>query len=155
MAVIENDTLHYYRVLKDESFIHNNMTFIAVKIYQSAHERAKEKNRLNELDMFTAKCNNLLNQLKTSNNQIYIELEPIMHKIRKCVLDNNCEEIYFSNDIYGLLIECGFNINWLTEPIHVISKSIINAGINNCKTIENEELYLKLKDVMAGNIVDA
>ena len=69
MAVSENITNQYYKVLEDDCYVYNGFVFVAVARYPSQEEREREKAREEELSIFLSNVNNRYLTLVAENEK--------------------------------------------------------------------------------------
>lgn len=154
MAIIENNTQNYFRILYNECFIQNNMVFISVIKYIHYMEREKEKNRQMQFDKFIVNCKNELQILKQNNDELYIDFSIAINNI---IQESKTSEIklHYSKEIEKILLKCGYNYDWASQPIVIVGKCLVNGGEVNINEFSHRDLYLILKNKMTVDIYDA
>lgn len=156
MAVYENSTQNYIKVDESKSFVQNKMLFVAHTVYATARDRQIEKDRTNAFAIFELNAKQMVEVLFSKNQ---IELAELLSWAVNQVKYNRyltalARDVAFTEDIHSLLVKCGYDPQWLTSPIRILSSKIVNCGRYNGETITREFLYQKLKNKMSLNIKD-
>lgn len=159
MAILENGTSNYFKVNLDDSFVQKNMVFASITIYLSEKDRQIEKLRSQKFDAFDANCSTLLQQL--SSDERYSDLYMSFARSVKDIKDNrysngkiNFLHAAFNDDVEQLLDQCGYRTEWVSQPIHIVSKLLVNCGKSDAEPLTSEYIYNKLKAKMSSDILD-
>ena len=158
MAILENNTKHYYKLDLSQSFIQKNMVFGAVVVYGTENDRKNEKDRLSKFMLFDSNCKMMLKKLNEDVNNIKVysdfarTVADIISKryISKTV--SYADEIVITKDIEKLLEECGYRQEWIKQPICILSNKLINCGKHTGDLLTAEYVYSKLKSKMSTDI---
>lgn len=159
MAILEKGTNNYFKVNPEQSFVQNNMLFVNFTVYGSEIDRINEKQRLEEFNAFDANCKRLLEEW--SVNEQYADLCKDFSQAAETIKDkryingipafSDCE---LSEEIARLLTDCGYRSEWIDQPIHIVSKRIVNCGIWKEEPLTSQYVYDKLKAKMSRDILD-
>lgn len=169
MAVLENNTLQYYKINFNNSFIKDNNIYIHYSIYISEESREKEKIRNPLFESFSQAVIERLSQIEkeieqTSEEDSIISLSSLHQSIftpyqklfRQLYGFRGKEE--FSSEEKNILISLGAKEDWFEEINPVIGKVMLIRGISNFSLSSNEELSCKeyyqiLKNSMNQEII--
>lgn len=159
MAILENGTQHYFKVDLEHSFNQNNMVFASIIVYASEADRQNEKRRHNEFTAFDANCKRTLQELSADERyeELYFNFSEAVRSIEDRRYTNvvaTLSDTTFPQDVARLLMECGYQSEWLSQPICIISKRLINCGLGGAKPLTAEYIYSKLKAKMSPDILD-
>ncbi len=156
MAVIERNTNNYIKVDEKKSFIQNNMIFVAHTIYATSMDRQREKEREEAFKMFDTNAQHMIERLSSQNQMERAEyLNWAVNQVqRNRYLTATTKDVAFTEDIYNLLVSCGYDPSWLSCPIRIVTKRIVNCGRYNGESLTCDYLYKKLKNKMSKDIQD-
>lgn len=154
MAIYESTTQNYIKVDENKSFVQKNMIFVAHTVYATAQDRQREKERKPLFDMFDTKALQMIDQLSLSHQMEAAELLnwAVNQVKRNRYVSASSKEVAFPDEVYEILISCGYDPNWLIMPIHILTSRIVNCGRYNGEKITQEYLYHKLKEKMSNEI---
>lgn len=154
MAILENLSNNYYKICFEESFVLNGMAFANLKIYNSHQDRKIEKQRKAKFDKFFSLCENQIQTLFNLNNiDKALKLEDAMVFVQSAIYINpyqSPKQTMFSNDILMVMQSCGFEYEWILNPIKLVGFKSINCG--TVQEFNQINLYGKLKTKMSQNI---
>ncbi|MDR2090709.1 MAG: hypothetical protein LBP62_03545 [Clostridiales bacterium] len=189
MAVLENATRHYYRILFDRCEIKDNFIMTSFLAYKNSDEREKEKQRESLWTVFFNNVNDKIDALyqdliqsvtaqnllpenilsATEENKIdgvkYPALrqkQDVLHALEKAA-DGLQDKLYIyeyespsymSDADAAVLMPYGFDKEWVTDPIVLVSEAQVDCGVYAGEELTNEFYYNKLKKKMSGNIAN-
>ena len=162
MAVSENITSQYYKVLEDDCYVYNGFVFVAVARYPSQEEREREKAREEELSIFMSNVNNRYLTLVAENEkneslteeeaEHTAEIERVLYAVENfavIVASQQPAVISISDSVKQELIELGYKDEFLSDPIVILDRITVNCGRYDGKPLTLEYLYNKLKPQLA------
>ena len=145
MAVSENITSQYYKVLEDDCFVYNGFVFVTVARYPSQEEREREKAREEELSIFVSNVNNRYLTLVAENDaneslteeeaEHTAEIERVLYAVENfavIVASQQPAIISISDSVKQELIELGYKDEFLSDPISTVSLStVVDMTVNH------------------------
>lgn len=178
MAVCENATGQYYKVLLENSYIKDGFLFVTIRRYLNKQERDKEKERQERIenflsvatDAYSSKLDEILSYQE--NNPDFLTDEIALKELEQMI--SYAEEferaIYIvenfsvvtQNTVVATIPETvekeftslGYEKEFISDPVIIIDTITINCGKYPELTISLEELYAKLKDRMSSEITN-
>ncbi len=159
MAIVENTTNNYFKINLGDCFVQNKMLFASITIYATEGDRAKEKTRTNQFLDFDNYSKQIMEDLE--KNEVQVDLyEEFLHAV-ELVKSLRCwngidlrNQLVLSNEVKSLLTRCGYQADWISSPICITSKQLINLGLYENSSIDIENLYSRLKMKMTNNIIN-
>ena len=160
MAVCENATGQYYKVLLENSYIKDGFIFVSVVRYPNQEERDREKAREKQLSLFLTNAkrrySEILSESQDQNTDSEIQYEEEFERIIYAVenfstirIGQTYPVITISNKTKQEINSLGFSDDFITNPILVIDYITINCGAYDKMPLSLEYLYEKLKGRMA------
>ena len=162
MAIGENITSQYYKVLEDECYVQDGFVFVAVARYPNQEEREREKEREERLSSFLSNVNNRYLTLVTENEdnetlseeevEYIAEIERVLYAVENFAVITASQQpatISISDGVKQELVELGYKDEFLSDPIVILDRIIVNCGRYDGKPLTLEYLYNKLKPQMA------
>ena len=156
MAVCENATGQYYKVLLENSYIKDGFIFVSVVRYPNQEERDREKAREKQLSLFLTNAkrrySEILSESQDQNTDSEIQYEEEFERIIYAVenfstirIGQTYPVITISNKTKQEINSLGFSDDFITNPILVIDYITINCGAYDKMPLSLEYLYEKLK----------
>ena len=157
MAILENETQNYYRADLDRSFIQHNMVFATLIAYGSEADRQKEKNRETEFQMFDVNCESLLVNLNSSERnegicRKFAHAKKQIDNMKYVKINSTVSDATIDVEVLEMLTKCGYKIEWIQQPIHILSDKLVNCGMHSNEEFTLRYIYDKLKTKMSLNI---
>lgn len=162
MAVGENITSQYYKVLEDDCYVYNGFVFVAVARYPNQAEREREKAREEELSIFLSNVNNRYLMLIAENEENEplteeeaehtAEIERVLYTVENFAVIVAAQQpvtISISDSVKQELVELGYKDEFLSDPIVILDRITVNCGRYDGKPLTLEYLYNKLKPQLA------
>lgn len=160
MAVCENVTGQYYKVLLENSYIKDGFVFVSVVRYPNQEERDREKAREKRLSLFLTNAKQryleILSESQDQNTDSEIQYEEEFERIIYTVenfstirIGQTYPVITISDKTKQEINSLGFSDDFITDPILVIDYITINCGAYDKMPLSLEYLYEKLKGRMA------
>lgn len=161
MAVCENATGQYYKVLLKDSYIQDGFVFVSVVRYPNQEERDREKVRENQLSLFLTNAkqrySKILSEGQDQNTDSETHYEEEFERIIYTVENFSTIRIGQSPAIITIsdktkqeLISFGFSDDFITNPVLVIDYITVNCGAYDKTPLSLEYLYEKLKSRMSA-----
>ena len=160
MAVCENATGQYYKVLLENSYIKDGFIFVSVVRYPNQEERDREKAREKQLSLFLANAKQryleILSESQDQNTDSEIQYEEEFERVIYTVenfstirIGQTYPVITISDRTKQEINSLGFLDDFITNPVLVIDYITINCGTYDKMPLSLEYLYEKLKGRMA------
>ena len=160
MAVCENVTGQYYKVLLENSYIKDGFVFVSVVRYPNQEERDREKAREEQLSLFLTNAKQryleILSESQDQNTDSEIQYEEEFERIIYTVenfstirIGQTYPVITISDKTKQEINSLGFSDDFITNPVLVIDYITINCGTYDKMPLSLEYLYEKLKGRMA------
>ena len=160
MAVCENATGQYYKVLLENSYIKDGFIFVSVVRYPNQEERDREKAREEQLSLFLTNAKQryleILSESQDQNTDSEIQYEEEFERIIYTVenfstirIGQTYPIITISDKTKQEINSLGFSDDFITNPVLVIDYITINCGTYDKMPLSLEYLYEKLKGRMA------
>lgn len=160
MAVYENVTGQYYKVLLENSYIKDGFVFVSVVRYPNQEERDREKAREKQLSLFLTNAKQryleILSESQDQNTDSEIQYEEEFERIIYTVenfstirIGQTYPVITISDKTKQEINSLGFSDDFITNPVLVIDYITINCGTYDKMPLSLEYLYEKLKGRMA------
>ena len=160
MAVCENATGQYYKVLLENSYIKDGFVFVSVVRYPNQEERDREKAREEQLSLFLTNAKQryleILSESQDQNTDSEIQYEEEFERIIYTVenfstirIGQTYPVITISDKTKQEINSLGFSDDFITNPVLVIDYITINCGTYDKMPLSLEYLYEKLKGRMA------
>lgn len=160
MAVCENVTGQYYKVLLENSYIKDGFVFVSVVRYPNQEERDREKAREKRLSLFLTNAKQryleILSESQDQNTDSEIQYEEEFERIIYTVenfstirIGQTYPVITISDRTKQEMNNLGFSDDFITNPVLVIDYITINCGTYDKMPLSLEYLYEKLKGRMA------
>ena len=160
MAVCENATGQYYKVLLENSYIKDGFIFVSVVRYPNQEERDREKAREKQLSLFLANAKQryleILSESQDQNTDSEIQYEEEFERVIYTVenfstirIGQAYPVITISDRTKQEINSLGFLDDFITNPVLVIDYITINCGTYDKMPLSLEYLYEKLKGRMA------
>lgn len=160
MAVCENVTGQYYKVLLENSYIKDGFVFVSVVRYPNQEERDREKAREKRLSLFLTNAKQryleILSESQDQNTDSEIQYEEEFERIIYTVenfstirIGQTYPVITISDKTKQEINSLGFSDDFITNPVLVIDYITINCGTYDKMPLSLEYLYEKLKGRMA------
>ena len=160
MAVCENATGEYYKVLLENSYIKDGFVFVSVVRYPNQEERDREKAREEQLSLFLTNAKQryleILSESQDQNTDSEIQYEEEFERIIYTVenlstirIGQTYPVITISDKTKQEINSLGFSDDFITNPVLVIAYITINCGTYDKMPLSLEYLYEKLKDRMS------
>lgn len=160
MAVCENATGQYYKVLLENSYIKDGFIFVSVVRYPNQEERDREKAREKQLSLFLANAEQryleILSESQDQNTDSEIQYEEEFERVIYTVenfstirIGQTYPVITISDRTKQEINSLGFSDDFITNPVLVIDYITINCGTYDKMPLSLEYLYEKLKGRMA------
>lgn len=160
MAVCENVTGQYYKVLLENSYVKDGFVFVSVVRYPNQEERDREKAREKQLSLFLTNAKQryleILSESQDQNTDSEIQYEEEFERIIYTVenfstirIGQTYPVITISDKTKQEINSLGFSDDFITNPILVIDYITINCGAYDKMPLSLEYLYEKLKGRMA------
>lgn len=160
MAVCENATGQYYKVLLENSYIKDRFIFVSVVRYPNQEERDREKSREKQLSLFLTNAKQryleILSESQDQSTDSEIQYEEEFEKVIYTVenfstirIGQTYPVITISDKTEQEMFRLGFSYDFITNPILVIDYITINCGAYDKMPLSLEYLYEKLKDRMS------
>ena len=160
MAVCENVTGQYYKVLLENSYIKDGFVFVSVVRYPNQEERDREKSREKQLSLFLTNAKQryleILSESQDQNTDSEIQYEEEFERIIYTVenfstirIGQTYPVITISDKTKQEINSLGFSDDFITNPVLVIDYITINCGTYDKMPLSLEYLYEKLKGRMA------
>ena len=160
MAVCENATGQYYKVLLENSYIKDGFVFVSVVRYPNQEERDREKAREKQLSLFLTNAKHryleILSESQDQNTDSEIQYEEEFERIIYTVenfstirIGQPYPVIAISDKTKQEINSLGFSDDFITNPILVIDYITINCGTYDKMPLSLEYLYEKLKGRMS------
>lgn len=160
MAVCENATGQYYKVLLENSYIKDGFIFVSVVRYPNQEERDREKAREKQLSLFLTNAKQryleILSESQDQNTDSEIQYEEEFERIIYTVenfstirIGQTYPVITISDRTKQEINSLGFLDDFITNPVLVIDYITINCGTYDKMPLSLEHLYEKLKGRMA------
>ena len=160
MAVCENVTGQYYKVLLENSYIKDGFVFVSVVRYPNQEERDREKAREEQLSLFLTNAKQryleILSESQDQNTDSEIQYEEEFERIIYTVenfstirIGQTYPIITISDKTKQEINSLGFSDDFITNPVLVIDYITINCGTYDKMPLSLEYLYEKLKGRMA------
>lgn len=161
MAVCENATGQYYKVLLDDSYTQDGFVFVSVVRYPNQEERDREKARDAQLSLFLTNAkqrySEILSEDKDQNTDSETDYEEEFERVIYAVENFSTIRIGQSPAIITIsdktkqeLVSLGFSDDFITNPILVIDYITVNCGADDKTPLSLEYLYEKLKSRMSA-----
>lgn len=156
MAVCENATGQYYKVLLENSYIKDGFVFVSVVRYPNQEERDREKTREKQLSLFLTNAKQryleILSESQDQNTDSEIQYEEEFERIIYAVenfstirIGQTYPVITISDRTKQEINNLGFLDDFITNPVLVIDYITINCGAYDKMPLSLEYLYEKLK----------
>lgn len=162
MAVCENATGQYYKILLENSYIKDGFVFVSIVRYPNQEERDREKAREEELSIFMSNVNNRYLTLVAANEEneslteeeagYTAEIERVLYAVENfavIVASQQPAVISISDSVKQELIELGYKDEFLSDPIVILDRITVNCGRYDGKPLTLEYLYNKLRPQLA------
>lgn len=160
MAVCENATGQYYKVLLENSYIKDGFIFVSVVRYPNQEERDREKAREKQLSLFLTNAKQryleILSESQDQNTDSEIQYEEEFERIIYTVenfstirIGQTYPVITISDKTKQEMVSLGFSDDFITNPVLVIDYITVNCGAYDETPLSLEYLYEKLKGRMA------
>lgn len=160
MAVCENATGQYYKVLLENSYIKDGFVFVSVVRYPNQEERDREKAREKQLSSFLTNAKQryleILSESQDQNTESEIQYEEEFERIIYTVenfstirIGQTYPVITISDKTKQEINSLGFSDDFITNPVLVIDYITVNCGTYDKMPLSLEYLYEKLKGRMA------
>ena len=160
MAVCENATGQYYKVLLENSYIKDGFVFVSVVRYPNQEERDREKAREEQLSLFLTNAKQryleILSESQDQNTDSEIQYEEEFERIIYTVenfstirIGQTYPVITISDKTKQEINSLGFSDDFITNPVLVIDYITINCGTYDKMPLSLEYLYEKLKGRIA------
>lgn len=160
MAVGENATGQYYKVLLENSYIKDGFVFVSVVRYPNQEERDREKAREEQLSLFLTNAkqrySEILSESQDQNTDSEIQYEEEFERIIYTVenfstirIGQTYPIITISDKTKQEMVSLGFSDDFITNPILVIDYITVNCGAYDETPLSLEYLYEKLKGRMS------
>lgn len=160
MAVCENATGQYYKVLLENSYVKDGFVFVSVVRYPNQEERDREKAREKQLSLFLTNAKQryleILSESQDQNTDSEIQYEEEFERIIYTVenfstirIGQTYPVITISDKTKQEMVSLGFSDDFITNPVLVIDYITINCGTYDKMPLSLEYLYEKLKGRMA------
>ena len=160
MAVCENVTGQYYKVLLENSYIKDGFVFVSVVRYPNQEERDREKAREEQLSLFLTNAKQryleILSESQDQNTDSEIQYEEEFERIIYTVenfstirIGQTYPVITISDKTKQEINSLGFSDDFITNPVLVIDYITINCGTYDKMPLSLEYLYEKLKGRMS------
>lgn len=160
MAVCENATGQYYKVLLENSYVKDGFVFVSVVRYPNQEERDREKAREEQLSLFLTNAKQryleILSESQDQNTDSEIQYEEEFERIIYTVenfstirIGQTYPVITISDKTKQEINSLGFSDDFITNPVLVIDYITINCGTYDKMPLSLEYLYEKLKGRMA------
>ena len=160
MAVCENVTGQYYKVLLENSYIKDGFVFVSVVRYPNQEERDREKSIEKQLSLFLTNAKQryleILSESQDQNTDSEIQYEEEFERIIYTVenfstirIGQTYPVITISDKTKQEINSLGFSDDFITNPVLVIDYITINCGTYDKMPLSLEYLYEKLKGRMA------
>jgi len=154
MAIYESTTNNYIKVDENKSFVQKDMIFVAHTVYATAQDRQREKERKSSFDRFDIQTQQMVDRFSLNNQMATAELLnwAVNQVKRNRYISAHSKDVAFPDEVYSILISCGYDPNWLISPIRILTTKIVNCGRYNGEEITQDYLYRKLKEKMSNDI---
>lgn len=160
MAVCENATGQYYKVLLENSYIKDGFVFVSVVRYPNQEERDREKAREEQLLLFLTNAKQryleILSESQDQNTESEIQYEEEFERIIYTVenfstirIGQTYPVITISDKTKQEINSLGFSDDFITNPVLVIDYITVNCGAYDKMPLSLEYLYEKLKGRMS------
>lgn len=160
MAVGENATGQYYKVLLENSYIKDGFVFVSVVRYPNQEERDREKAREEQLSLFLANAKQRYSEIlsesqdqKTDSEiQYEEEFERVIYTVENFStirIGQTYPIITISDKTKQEMVSLGFSDDFITNPVLVIDYITVNCGAYDETPLSLEYLYEKLKGRMS------
>ena len=160
MAVCENVTGQYYKVLLENSYVKDGFVFVSVVRYPNQEERDREKAREEQLSLFLTNAKQryleIFSESQDQNTDSEIQYEEEFERIIYTVenfstirIGQTYPVITISDKTKQEINSLGFSDDFITNPVLVIDYITINCGTYDKMPLSLEYLYEKLKGRMA------
>lgn len=160
MAVCENATGQYYKVLLENSYVKDGFVFVSVVRYPNQEERDREKAREKQLSLFLTNAKHryleILSESQDQNTDSEIQYEEEFERIIYTVenfstirIGQTYPVITISDKTKQEINSLGFSDDFITNPILVIDYITINCDAYDKMPLSLEYLYEKLKGRMS------
>ena len=160
MAVCEDVTGQYYKVLLENSYIKDGFVFVSVVRYPNQEERDREKAREEQLSLFLTNAKQryleILSESQDQNTDSEIQYEEEFERIIYTVenfstirIGQTYPVITISDKTKQEINSLGFSDDFITNPVLVIDYITINCGTYDKMPLSLEYLYEKLKGRIA------
>lgn len=160
MAVCENATGQYYKILLENSYIKDGFVFVSVVRYPNQEERDREKAREKQLSLFLTNAKQryleILSESQDQNTESEIQYEEEFERIIYTVenfstirIGQTYPVITISDKTKQEINSLGFSDDFITNPVLVIDYITINCGAYDKMQLSLEYLYEKLKGRMS------
>lgn len=156
MAVCENATGQYYKVLLENSYVKDGFVFVSVVRYPNQEERDREKAREKQLSLFLTNAKQryleILSESQDQSTDSEIQYEEEFERIIYTVenfstirIGQAYPVITISDKTKQEINSLGFSDDFITNPVLVIDYITINCGAYDKTPLSLEYLYEKLK----------
>lgn len=160
MAVYENATGQYYKVLLENSYIKDGFVFVSVVRYPNQEERDREKSREKQLSLFLTNAKQryleILSESQDQSTDSEIQYEEEFERIIYTVenfstirIGQTYPVITISDKTKQEMVSLGFSDDFITNPVLVIDYITVNCGTYDETPLSLEYLYEKLKGRMS------
>ena len=160
MAVCENATGQYYKVLLENSYTKDGFVFVSVVRYPNQEERDREKAREKQLSSFLTNAKQryleILSESQDQNTDSEIQYEEEFERVIYTVENFSTIRIGQTHPVITIsdrtkqeINSLGFSDDFITNPVLVIDYITINCGAYDKMPLSLEYLYEKLKGRMA------
>ena len=160
MAVCENATGQYYKVLLENSYIKDGFVFVSVIRYPNQEERDREKAREEQLSLFLTNAKQRYSEILSESQdqktdsaiQYEEEFERVIYTVENFStirIGQTYPIITISDKTKQEMVSLGFSDDFITNPVLVIDYITINCGAYDETPLSLEYLYEKLKGRMS------
>lgn len=160
MAVCENATGQYYKVLLEDSYIQDGFVFVAAVRYPNQEERDREKAREEQLSSFLENAKQRYSEILSegqdqntdSETDYEEEFERVIYTVENfstIISSQPPAVITISDKTKQEMISLGFSDDFISNPVLVIDYITVNCGADDKTPLSLEYLYEKLKGRMS------